>query len=103
LDATGKQIKRFPLTVFAGVAYFGNIDVTAKGCIVVMQNNAVVEFDPDGKTVWQAPTTGNRATRLANGNTLVASDTAGVVELDNTGKTVWHYQPPPGYQAVRAR
>jgi len=63
----------------------GNIDVTPKGNIVIVQtNNMVVEYDPDGQIVWKANVAGNRATRLANGNTLVASETAGVVEVDNS-------------------
>jgi len=82
----------------------GNIDVTAKGHLIIVQsNNAVAEYDPDGILVWQAQATGNRATRLGNGNTLVASELTGVFELNPAGKTVWEYHPPAGYQAVRAR
>jgi hypothetical protein len=51
----------------------------------------VVEYYADGKIAWQAavqsPTT---ATRLPNGNTLVASSSQQrLVELDAGGKEVW--------------
>jgi HEAT repeat protein len=105
LDATGKVTNQFPLQVMAGVNYFGNVDVTPKGTVVVTQNNAVIEFDTDGKAVWNASVLGaNRATRLSNGNTFVSSSAAtGVVELDKTGKAVWHYQSAVGYQTIRVR
>ncbi|HYV36691.1 MAG TPA: HEAT repeat domain-containing protein, partial [Gemmataceae bacterium] len=105
-DATGKEIKRFGVTGISNAVTSreGNIDVTSKGHVLILQGlNTVVEYDPDGKIVWQMPTPGHRPTRLANGNTLVASETNGVVELDSAGKTVWHYQPPPGNKALRAR
>jgi HEAT repeat protein len=108
LDAKGNELKQFPVGPFllgsSQPAVMGNIDVTPKGHVLVANaNNSVVEYDPDGKVVWQANIIGNRVTRLANGNTLVASETTGIVELDMNGKTVWQYQPPPGYQALRAR
>jgi hypothetical protein len=112
LDATGKEIKRFAVPLFGGTTavvaqvpnYAGNIDVTAKGHLIVLRNdNTVAEYDPDGNVVWQVKAAGNRATRLANGNTLIASQSGGLVELDQAGQTVWQYQSPPGYQAVRAR
>ena len=112
LDATGKEIKHFTVPLFgAGVLAVvqvpmvsGNLDVTIKGHIVVVQSdNTVAEYDLDGKLVWKVNATGNRATRLPNGHTLVASESSGVVELDIAGKTVWQYQPPAGHQTLRAR
>src|SRR5262249_50408138 len=107
LDAEGKVINRIAVPGLNGdlTGYVGNLDVTSKGNILIVHNyNTVVEYEPDGKIVWQAKVVGNRATRLANGNTLVASETTGaVVEIDNAGKTVWRYQSPAGYKAVRAR
>jgi hypothetical protein len=107
VDASGKEISRFTVAGInsAGVtSREGNIDVTLKDHMLVMQNmGTLTEFDPKGNVVWQVNVPGHRATRLTNGNTLVASETKGVVELDASGKTIWHYQPPPGYQAVRAR
>ncbi|HYV36131.1 MAG TPA: HEAT repeat domain-containing protein [Gemmataceae bacterium] len=108
LDATGKEVKRLPVPLMNYVgavpSSVGNLDVTSKGNIVFIQSdNTVAEYDPDGKLVWQVKASGNRATRLANGNTLVASEATGVFELDPAGKTVWKYEPPAGYQAARAR
>jgi hypothetical protein len=108
LDATGKEIKSFNVPQFTSsgivLSSVGNIDVTPKGHVVLMQNDTkVAEFDSEGRLIWQANVAGNRANRLANGHTLVASENTGVVELDATGKPVWKYEPPPGYQAVRAR
>ncbi|HYV36129.1 MAG TPA: hypothetical protein VE988_10525, partial [Gemmataceae bacterium] len=108
LDATGKEVNSFTIPQYTSsgivLSRVGNIDVTPKGHIVLMQNDTKVgEFNSDGKLIWQAGVLGNRANRLPNGNTLVASEEKGVVEIDTGGKTVWQYQPPPGYQAVRAR
>ena len=107
LDATGKELKRFaaPRAKAASPSNaFGSIDVTPKGNVLFAQtDNAVVEYDMDGKVVWQASVSGCRATRLANGNTLVVTLAGGVVELDTTGRTVWQYNPPAGFQAARAR
>jgi hypothetical protein len=107
LDATGKEGKQFAVQLqpFGGgvTSSVGNIDVTARGHLIVAQAANVAEYDPDGKIVWQADVAGNRATRLASGNTLVASENAGVFEVDAAGRIVWQYQPAAGYQAVRAR
>ena len=107
LDASGKELKQFAMPNFIGrgaaPALVGNIDVTPKGTIVIAHANSVEEYDANGNVVWKAAVAGTRATRLANGNTLVASETDGVIEVNSAGKTVWHYQPPTGYHAVRAR
>jgi HEAT repeat protein len=105
LDAAGKEIKRFTVSQ-QGFAAVGNIDVTPKGNILVVELNAVKEYNPDGKVVWQAktPATNQSATRLSNGNTLVSSySSATVTELDGQGRLVWEYQSPPGYHPYRAR
>jgi hypothetical protein len=105
LDAAGNTTKRLTIPVPNPniTSGLGNIDVTSKGNIIVMQNNAVIEYDGDGKIIWQVNAPGNRATRLAGGNTLVASENTGVIEIDKAGKSVWDYKPPAGYQAMRAR
>jgi HEAT repeat protein len=105
LDATGKELKSFPV----GQVMVGGIDVTPSGHVLVAQynNQKVVEFDMDGKSVWEAQVTlPTSVFRLPNGNTLVASqNTAQVVELDRTGKQVWEYrnQQFPGQQPWKAR
>jgi outer membrane protein assembly factor BamB len=103
LDAAGKELKSFP----CGQTTMGGLDVLPNGRILIAQysGNKVVEFDPDGKMVWQAPVpTPTSAVRLPNGNTLVAS-TMGqqVLELDRTGKTVWEYKNPQRPWKVRRR
>jgi serine/threonine protein kinase/DNA-binding beta-propeller fold protein YncE len=123
MDTTGKEIKRFiipetkgPRSGLAqgggpGDSYAGNIDVTPEGHLVFVaqQENKIVEFDTDGKLVWQvkyAQALAVHATRLPNGNTLATSldrTENAVVELDKEGKIVWHYQPAGGFGAVRAR
>jgi hypothetical protein len=107
LDATGKELKRFMVPNANGLAStnsFGSIDVTPKGNVLIAQSdNTVVEYDMDGKVVWQAKASGYGAVRLANGNTLVTSVNGGVVELDSAGQNVWHFDPPAGVQVVRAR
>jgi hypothetical protein len=90
LDAEGKEVKSFPV---GNVQIFGGMDVLSNGRVLVplYYNNKVVEFDAEGKNVWEAtvqwPTS---AVRLPNGNTLVSSNgTQQVLEIDRTGKVVW--------------
>jgi HEAT repeat protein len=90
LDSTGKELKT--VTVPPLQVYGSNIDVLPNGRILAPQyaNNKVVEFDADGKVVWEAaiqqPTS---VQRLPNGHTLVASMyTAQMTELDRQGKVL---------------
>jgi hypothetical protein len=104
LDATGKETKRFVVPAMTVTTNsLGGIDVTRNGNVLFAQtNNDMVEYDLDGKTIWQTKITGYRASRLANGNTLVLTGNR-VAELDTGGREVWHYDLPPGAQGVRAR
>lgn len=55
-------------------------------------DNAVREYDPQGKIVWEAKApTPFAAVRLASGNTLISCCTGNpaVIEVDRAGKTVW--------------
>jgi outer membrane protein assembly factor BamB len=74
----------------------GRIDVLPNGHVLVpeLRNNRVVEYDSDGKPVWQVPFNEPiAAVRLANGNTLVtAFNQPRAVELDRAGKEVWEYK-----------
>jgi hypothetical protein len=66
--------------------------------------NKVVEFDADGKAVWEASVPQPvSASRLANGHTLIASHQwpPKVLEVDRSGKVVWEYQP--GSRPIRAK
>jgi hypothetical protein len=74
---------------------FGNFDVLPNGhfLIPVYGNQQVIEFDPNGKQVWQVrvqwPTS---VQRLPNGNTLVGSQVSRrVIEVDRNGTEVWSY------------
>ena len=78
------------------VQQFGTLEVLANGRVLVAQANLnrVVEFNQDGRIVWQANTVQwpTSATRLPNGQTLVSSqNTNQVVVLDRKGKVVWQY------------
>ena len=59
-----------------------------------MNNNTVREIDPAGKNVWSFNTIAGvfRATRLPNGNILVASmNSREVSEVDRTGAVRWKH------------
>jgi HEAT repeat protein len=88
IDAAGREIRSFPI----GPCALGSIDVLSGGRVLAPQpvNNRVVEFDLEGKVVWQAPLSApNSAVRLANGHTLVAcNNTQRLVELDRSGKVI---------------
>jgi hypothetical protein len=103
LDADGKEVKRFA----SGHAthWTSGIDVLANGHVLVPQHgaNKVVEFDGDGKAVWEAKVAlPKSAVRLPNGHTLATSfENRNVVEFDRAGKVVWEYKD--GYRQYRAR
>jgi HEAT repeat protein len=90
MDKTGKEIKSF--NIGNGGVQWGGGDVTEKGHVIVpqWQFNKVVEYNRDGKVVWEANVQWpNTVHRLPNGNTLVASQNNNkVTELDKAGKVV---------------
>jgi hypothetical protein len=73
--------------------------------LVVTQNSTkVIEYDADGKQVWEAGVAliSGYPTRLPNGHTLVPSNgNARVVELDKAGKVVWEFKDA-NYRVMRA-
>jgi hypothetical protein len=93
LDTAGKEVQSMPVNVQTSG---GRIDVLPGGHVLVpeLRNNRVVEYDTEGKVVWQVPFNQPiAAVRLANGNTLVTSyNLPRAVELDRTGKEVWEYK-----------
>jgi HEAT repeat protein len=103
LDAAGKELKRY--NTGGGGSWTSGIHVTPRGNLVVPHHgtNRVVEFDADGKQVWQAAAPGvTTVTRLPNGHTLVASyGNQRVFELDAGGKTVWEHRS--AFHPFRAR
>jgi HEAT repeat protein len=93
LDAGGKELKSFAV---GNAQTTSSLDVLVNGHIVIGQygDGKVVEFDRDGKAVWQAAVSSPiSVVRLPSGNTLVTSQhPQQVIELDRDGKTVWDYQ-----------
>jgi hypothetical protein len=93
-NTSGKELKSFPV---GNVQTTSSLDVLPNGHVLVAQygGQKVVEFDADGKPVWEANVSSPiSVVRLPNGHTLVASyqGQKQVVELDQVGKTVWDYQ-----------
>ncbi len=95
LDPQGRELKSFML---GGAIYSlgGQIEVLPNGRVLVplYNNQAVVEFDWEGKRHWQinVPTPVS-ATRLSNGNTLVTCSLSyRIVEFDPMGREVWSLQ-----------
>jgi HEAT repeat protein len=101
LDSHGRELRSFA----AGPVIYGGLDVLSNDHILVAEfhNNRVVEFDPDGKVVWQAlAARPNAAVRLKNGHTLVTCQAERrVYELDRNGKIVWDHHTEE--QPLRAR
>jgi outer membrane protein assembly factor BamB len=95
LDARGKELSSFPLSL--GVRLFGGrIQMLPTGRVLVPQNgdNKVVEYDAQGKKVWEVPVEQPIAAwRLANGHTLVTSMAQNrAIEFDRVGHEVWQYR-----------
>lgn len=98
--ATGAVVKEIPIptTVTGTHGQFRHIRMTAAGTILVphMGENKVVEYDLDGKEVWSVAVKSPwSASRLRNGNTLIAGDHSGDVrEVNPKGKVVWEFNQP---------
>jgi len=91
LDTKGAELKSFPV----GQTSLGGFAVLRNGHVLVPQygQGKVVEFDPNGKAVWEAQTPmPSSASRLPNGNTLVAcQNNQCIIEVNRAGKEVWRY------------
>jgi hypothetical protein len=105
LDANGKELKSFKSG--HDPSWVSGFEVLPNGRVLVPQRqaNKVVEFDPDGKVVWEAEVKMPKAAaRLPNGHTLVTSfDTRSVVELDRAGKVVWERKDDYAHYRARRR
>jgi hypothetical protein len=92
LDRSGRELQNIPANVATSG---GRIDVLPGGRVLIPEktNNRVVEYDAEGRMVWQAPFPEPvAAVRLPNGHTLITSFNQNrAVELDRTGKEVWEY------------
>jgi len=93
IDSKGKETKTFHI---GQPTWNSNIEMLPGGRILVpMHNiNKVVEYDSDGKQVWEAAVQWPQSVqRLPNGNTLVASaNTQKIVELNRAGRVVWEHK-----------
>ncbi len=94
LDAAGKQVMTFtPQAHAQGAGYWASIEPLRNGRYLISLSGSgkVVETDNTGKIFWECSVpTPCYATRLPNGNTLVANvDGRAVVEVDRQGKEVW--------------
>ena len=90
MDATGKELKS--QTLHAMQILGGSIDVLPNGHVLIPQyrTNKIVEYDSEGKVVWEAPVSRPiSAYRLPNGQTLVGTLYPGqILELDRSGKQI---------------
>lgn len=90
LDATGKEMRSLALR---GLSAWASVEVLPSGRFLVSQYslNRVVEVDASGKVYWEcSASTPAFATRLRNGNTLIAcTEGRYVVEVDRSGQEVW--------------
>lgn len=98
LDRGGKELKSVPMTNL----YMNMYEILKNGNVLgaLTWNNLVIEYSAEGKEVWRA--TVNQpmhAIRLANGNTLVASQNwpARVYELDKKGTQIGDYPSNNNY------
>jgi hypothetical protein len=104
LDAKGKVLKSFGV---GNVNNYGGLEALRNGHVLIAEYNAnrVVEYDADGKIIWQASVQWpSSVSRLPNGHTLAGSqNTNMVVELDRKGKKVWEYKAEGNPWRVRRR
>lgn len=96
VDTAGKELHAFQITL-GNRLFGGRIHVLPSGRVLVPHNgeNKVVEYDANGKTVWEvAVEQPIAASRLPNGNTLVTTmlPNRGAVEFDRKGNEVWTYR-----------
>src|SRR5260370_1389271 len=88
MDANGKEEKSFSV---GHLMWGGGGDVLPNGHVLMPQwnGNKVVEYDQDGKVVWEAAFQWpSSASRLPNGNTLVASQNNNKIVEFNRKRTI---------------
>jgi hypothetical protein len=96
-DASGKEQKRYRVGLEISNAQ-GGIDFLLDGGLLAVKNDRVIQYDANGKQVWEATGLSHAycPTRLPNGNTIVAcTGTSRFIEFDRTGRVVRKI-PPPG-------
>jgi HEAT repeat protein len=103
LGPDGKETKSFRIQQ---VSFYSNEVLPNGNILVPTWPNKVVEYDPDGKVVWEANAMQPQAaTRLPNGNTLVSTQQwpAKLHELDRQGTQVAEIAVQTPVQRVRKR
>ena len=95
-DAQGKELFAFPVPLGMRL-YGGRIHMLPSGRVLIPHHseNKVVEYDGQGKIVWEvAIEQPVAAVRLPGGNTLVTTmqPQTGAVEFDRAGKEIWRYR-----------
>jgi len=98
LDRSGKELK----SAMIPNVYYNQNEILNNGNVIVPLgwNNAVVEYNMDGKEVWKASVPQPmHAMRLSNGNTLVASQNAPyrIYEIDKKGRQLSDHQTNGAY------
>jgi hypothetical protein len=95
LSASGRERHSFPIFL-AQPLFGGRLHALPNGHVLVPHHaeNKVVEYDSQGKVVWQvAVERPIAAWRLPNGHTLVTSMSQNrAIEFDRQGREVWQYQ-----------
>jgi HEAT repeat protein len=104
MDTTGKQLKSFNLQM----VWQTGVEILPNGHVIIPATwmNRVMEYDTEGKTVWEMTATQpSSATRLRNGNVLVAPQMwpAKLLEMDPSGKQVSEIQTAQMVYRVRTR
>ena len=95
--ATGKTEREFPLPAGNVKSTHGQLRharLTPAGTLLAahMDMKCVAEYDAQGKQVWKYDIDGPwSASRLASGNTLIATNKKVVREVDPQGRTVWEF------------
>jgi hypothetical protein len=95
LDSKGHELRSFAVPLGLQLSG-GRLYVQPNGRVLVPHNaeNKVVEYDVNGKAVWQVEIEQPvAAVRLPNGNTLVTTMTQNrAVEFDRNGQEVWQHR-----------
>jgi HEAT repeat protein len=104
LDATGKELKSFPLQF----AWQTGVDILPNGHVIIPATwvNKLTEYDTEGKTVVDLNVNQPwAATRMKNGNFLMAPQQwpSELVEMDASGKQVSKLNLPNFPHAIRTR
>src|SRR5262249_44529992 len=90
----GREVRSLTLPAAGG---WSGVEAAPGGRYLAVSNTEgrVVEVDAAGKVVWEHTQAGAcYASRLANGHTLIVSNSAGLVEVDRAGRTAWQLAVP---------